>query len=256
MEDKLDIFIGAVGEIEAEITNPCYKIMKLGNTTLSKDYPIEIISDKTGDNISDKNKFICEFTGMYWVWKNYPLKDYVGFCQYRKYFDFLNDIPDIDEIFKEHDIILTTPIGFKSSILTQYTLSHNMGDLLLLKECLRQKFPQYVQDFNSFIGGKRMYACNLFIMKKEDFMKYCNFIWKTITHFMKMSGIKNYEDTVLRVLRDKWYEKKVYPNNTIDYQARFMAYLIERLTNIYVMHNFKKPYLNHKLMEMSVKYKE
>ena len=37
----------------------------------------EYVGDDTGDNISDKNPFFCELTGLYWLWKNTD-SEYVG----------------------------------------------------------------------------------------------------------------------------------------------------------------------------------
>jgi hypothetical protein len=40
--------------------------------------------DNTGDNISTKNPYYCELTGLYWAWKNLDA-DYIGLCHYRRY---------------------------------------------------------------------------------------------------------------------------------------------------------------------------
>ena len=56
----------------------------LGEETFSKDW----LSDRTNTNISFKNKFYGEYTFHYWIWKNYLDKvgeDWIGFCQYRKF---------------------------------------------------------------------------------------------------------------------------------------------------------------------------
>ena len=45
----------------------------------------EYVGDDTGDNISDKNPFFCELTGLYWLWKNTD-SEYVGMVHYRRYF--------------------------------------------------------------------------------------------------------------------------------------------------------------------------
>ena len=54
-----------------------------------KNFPMIVFSDKAGENISNKNTYYGEYTFHYWLWKNYLNKiktDWVGFCQYRKFF--------------------------------------------------------------------------------------------------------------------------------------------------------------------------
>ena len=57
----------------------------LGNKKFSNNF----LNDKNGFNISKKNPYYGEYTFHYWIWKNYldEIKtDWVGFCQYRKFF--------------------------------------------------------------------------------------------------------------------------------------------------------------------------
>ena len=62
------------------------------------------IQDNTGDNISSKNPYFCELTGLYWAWKNLDA-DFIGLVHYRRYFTNTNKIPkEENEKFK---IVLT-----------------------------------------------------------------------------------------------------------------------------------------------------
>ena len=67
-------------------------IKKLGYTPVGlghKNFNQEWVKDNTGNNISKKNKNYGEYTFHYWIWKNYLDKiktEWVGFCQYRKFF--------------------------------------------------------------------------------------------------------------------------------------------------------------------------
>ena len=71
--------------------NKNYKIIKdlgyvpvgLGKDSFSSDW----LTDKTGDNMSEKNPYYGEYSFHYWFWKNKidEIKDgtWIGFCAYR-----------------------------------------------------------------------------------------------------------------------------------------------------------------------------
>ena len=61
-----------------------------------KEFQKDCLTDKNGENISEKNKYYGEYTFHYWLWKNYLdkiSKDWIGFCQYRKFWS-LNFTPN------------------------------------------------------------------------------------------------------------------------------------------------------------------
>ena len=77
----------------------------------------------------------------------------------------------------------------------------------------------------------------MFIMKREDFIEYINFIYDVFGKYLKIVGTdinKRIEEN-----KDK-YLKNFSPNNTVEYQYRIGGYLGERLTNLFYITHFKK----------------
>ena len=73
------------------------------------------VKDNTGDNISTKNPYYCELTGMYWAWKNLDA-EYIGLAHYRRHFslnkkskekfDNVLTLSEADKILESTDVIL------------------------------------------------------------------------------------------------------------------------------------------------------
>ena len=92
-----------------------------------KNFNDDWFSDKSGINISKKNKNYGEYTYHYWLWKNYLDKlngGWIGFCQYRKFwslkhhnvedinfnslkFQVLKEVP---KRYEEYETILGDPV--------------------------------------------------------------------------------------------------------------------------------------------------
>jgi len=68
-----------------KILNLGYLPVGLGDSNFSDDW----ITDKDGENISNKNKFYGEYTFHYYLWKNLlhkiPDNEWIGFCGYRRF---------------------------------------------------------------------------------------------------------------------------------------------------------------------------
>ena len=246
MNENLDIFILTYKDFKQQVSDNVYKVVSCVddkiNTTLPVLYDTEKSNNENGieDTITDWNSFYSELTMTYWLWKNHQLKDYVGICQYRRYFQFMDDIPNMDEIFKEHDAILPTPYQFQGNVKAHYFTYHNILDLDIMLEVIDELYPQYKEEADIVMKGNTFYPCNMLIMKKQDFKKYCEFVFNVIDGYLDKLNVEYLEDIEKRVKND-WsnYHKPFYPNNTVWYQMRIGGFLAERLLNIFAKYHFK-----------------
>ena len=221
-EDNVDIFICTHKSFETSVKSNIYKILD---------------SRYMNPNLPLKDDFFSEFYQYKYVDDNIPLKKYIGFCHYRRYFDFLDNIPNLDELFEEYDAIVAKPLKYKISVKDQYAICHNIEDLYIIGGILADTFPDYCKMWHNFINGNVMIPYNMFIMKQEDFKEYCNFVFGIMNEYIKIIG----KDVNKRIENNKEkYIKEQYPNSEPQYQYRIGGYIGERLTNIFLMTHFKK----------------
>ena len=246
-KNKLDIFICTHKDFEPPVKNPCYKIIN------AKD-----INNDTAEN-GLPGSFYSEFLIYFDVAKRKDLKDYIGFCHYRKYFSFMDNIPDMDDLFKECDIVTVDRITFRKNIKEQYAACHNVDDLEIVENIIREKFPEYADAADyTFNRCNKMFQCNMFIMKKNDFLDYIKFIKSVLDEYLNVVGM----DINQRILDNKEkYLKNIKDkpqNSEIWYQYRIGGYLGERLTNVFIYGNRERfgKIKTYKLTETEEKYKK
>jgi len=185
------------------------------------------IGDNTGCNISIKNPNYCELTAIYWAWKNLKV-DYIGLVHYRRYFtrhNFRNcekkkrDIlskKDFENILKYVDIIV--PDKRKYYIETNrshYNHAHYKKDLDETENIIKEIYPEYSMAFNKVMNRTWGHMFNMFVMRKDYFDEYCDWLFTILFELEKRIDISNYTTMEARVfgfiselLLDVWLETK------------------------------------------------
>ncbi len=197
---------------------------------------IGFIGDNTGDNISKKNPFWCELTGLYWAWKNLDC-DYLGLVHYRRHFkgktksndkfEMIIKRNELEELLKKADIILPTKRHyFIETLYSHYEHTHYIEDLEKVRQIIENKYPQYLNAFNVVMKRKSAHMFNMFIMKKELVNSYCSFIFDILFEL----------------------EKQTNPSQYNKYQARLYGYISELLLDVWIEQNKLKymevPFIN------------
>ena len=121
---------------------------------------IGFVGDNTGDNISRKNPYYCELTGLYWMWKNMD-SDYMGLVHYRRYFagkqgtghgdkfDQILTEREIKSLLAKNDIILPKKRRYYiENLYSHYAHTHYAEHLDYTREILQEKYPEYVSAFD------------------------------------------------------------------------------------------------------------
>lgn len=206
------------------IENKDYELLQVG-ADLNKDIDISKTKDNKGDNISKKNRNYCELTGLYWIWKHSKEK-IIGLVHYRRFFYknlfFKNkkviNQDEVEKILQKYDIILPTMGHTYMTVYQQYNKYHDINDLLLCGNIIKEKYSEYYPEFEELLTKKKYYPFNMFIAKKELIDEYCQWLFDIL-----LEAEKTINETLDQ--KDK-YNKRVY------------GFLSERLFNVWI--NTKK----------------
>lgn len=179
------------------------------------------------------DRFYSEFYQYKWALDNLELPDYVGTCHYRRYFSFMDEIPEM----RKDKVIMPTPISFGESVREQYGRMHNIKDLELVEWIVHEKYPEYYDTMQEFLANDTFFTNNMFVMSKEKFKEFCDFYFTVMGEYLRIVGT----DIMKRINDNKgdYLKTGMIPNDTAEYQYRIGGFMGERLTNTFILKNFE-----------------
>ena len=242
---NLDIFVFCDRKFDICPKNPCYKLVSMNDFETDSNLE-KVICPIDSHPLMKMNHSYSEACRIKWLRDNYQLKDYVGTNHYRRYFEFFDDIPDMDVIFKEHDAILPNFNLPYRSIREHYKLVHNENDLNVVLSIIEEFYPEYYDNAEKVIDMKHFVPCNIFIMRKGNFIEMCDFVFGVLERYDEIMGFETDLDVYNHVVNNL---NKYHGDTT--YQSRIQAFLSERLSFIYYATKLKNPlYMDMVLTEV------
>ena len=237
-ENIVKIFISAHKDFKNYRLNPVYNIVVDEKSQLKDNYNLNVLYANEG-KLFNLKKAYCEMGKLYYIYQLYLNRTfstkYIGFNHYRRYFDFGDNIPDLDYIFNNYDIILNNKWKINETVRAQFCHAHICSKFDQILDIIKETKPDYYEAALKVSIDTELYLCNLFIMKKEDFFKYCEFMFDILFEFDKRNNFTS-DKEVLN------YSKSLFYNNINEsiYQSRLEGFLAERISNIFYNKNFKR----------------
>jgi len=147
--------------------------------------------------------------------------EWISLNHYRREMD-----PDCTgRIYIPEPMILTCSVG------QSYDMYHNIDDLILCGQVMKETHPHLVPWFENVINGRLFIPYNMGVMPTSQFKDYFTFLYTVLSKFMEKINVKTYEDMLARVKLNPKY--KGHADDRIEYQARVPSFLAERLSTLY-----------------------
>lgn len=187
--------------------------------------------DNTGDNISERNQYYSELTGLYWLWKNCD-SEYKGLVHYRRHlgsralnkrfarnrFDRIVEGEELAELLRSNDIVVAQKRHYY--IETVYSHYAHTFDHKQFDECrnvLQDICPQYVPAWDALMESRSAHIFNMFVMKHDLFDEYCAWMFSILFELERRLSPEEYDafgarylGRVSERLLDPWLETNGY----------------------------------------------
>lgn len=175
---RVEIFV-MTGHLNTTQARPHYtpgRILLQVGAALTDDR-MGVLTDDSGDNISDRNRDYSECSGLYWIWKNTSGQDYIGLEHYRRKMNIYDahiawlydegieavfSIPQFDlypmkELFVE-----------RQKNMSKYDWEH-MRQAVIAQDASFETVMDRYEKSHFYL------PCNIFLMKRKWFDRYCEF---------------------------------------------------------------------------------
>ncbi len=222
---------------------PIYIPLQVGHA-VHEDYGY--LGDDTGENISDKNQYYSELTGLYWIWKNDFKSDFLGLCHYRRYFltkdNRLMTEKDYLDILASYDVIVSRPHTGAYDYRTVYGRSHDIRNLDMTGDIIKELWPDYYETFQAVIHDTLCYVGNLFVAPRTLFCAYCQWlfpIFSVLEARIDMSSYDDYHRRVFGFLSEQLLIVWIKYNQLSYYEADF-GVSHEKAETIYLKQEIQK----------------
>lgn len=226
MNENTKIYICTHTDFECPVKNPVYEIADTR----------KLFKSSNSDGVDEL--FYSELRIYHYLATKAILPEHVGFCQYRKYYEFLDDVPDLEQIISEHGCIATDLYPLKKTVYDQYAHYFYFGDMDIMKAILYEVAPHLYPTFEKMLKGNTLYIGNMFVMRKENFLEAMDIVWTCLQHYLAVVG----KDIRQRILQHSTLYLKSKGNAAqVEHQYRLGGNLGERIMSAYIMRNFENP---------------
>lgn len=187
---------------------------------------IGYLKDNEGDNISAKNAYYCELTGLYWAWKNLDC-EYLGLAHYRRHFkgksclfkskfDKILTEVQLEKKLKKCDVLLPKKRHYYiETNRSQYLHAHHAVGLQETENVIKEFYPEYLTSWNAVMKKRSGHRFNMFIMKKQLSDKYCEWLFDILGKVEERIDISDWDKS----------------------EQRVFGYLSERLLDVWILKN-------------------
>lgn len=208
------IFICAHTDFKQQVTNSVY----------------EVVDARTGGNELNgvHGSFYSELLQMQRVIERKKLPSIIGFCQYRKYFHWLDNVPDLKKWVDRYGCLVSQAKDLKMSVYEHYKNVGNAEDLNIVTQIIAKNYPYFEDAWLEHLHHNLLHPCSCFVMQTKQAKMMISTIRNIVNEYLRVIG----KDIDKRI--NSMPEKYHLPQQSIEYQRRVGGQVCERLISAWI----------------------
>lgn len=165
-------------------------------------------------SIAHLHPYFSELTAHYWVWKNIEKVPFVGFCHYKRYFNFIENpqihqpqllVPNSEQMFQHlgqdsqksaalNQMMLTDVIASRSyclpeTIEQQFCSNHQTQVWIEFVKTVKDVSPAWLSNYLPWFGVSREFRFYpIFITRWEVFDEFCHLLFSVLFELFRKIG--------------------------------------------------------------------
>ena len=224
------IYVCAHSDFDRIMSNPVYEVV---DAREGGDF-VEIADGETRETVKIPGSFYSELLHMKRVCDRKKLPKIIGFCGYRKYFSWMNDVPELAPIIKKHGAVVSRYYQrLGSSVREQYkTGVGNVEDIDIVTGIIDRDYPDFAKGWHRNLDRQYLHPASLCILPKKDMKEMVNTIWDIVEKYVKETGI----DIDRRIAEnpEKYHMNENTWHATLAFQRRIGGQMCERIVSAWI----------------------
>lgn len=194
--------------------DPMYLPLHVG-AALHPDVCSGMTGDDSGDNISLRNGYYSELTGLYWMWKNNRAR-YKGLVHYRRHLGTRNTWrrltsrdrfgrivghAEVAGLLQSSDILVAKKRNYYiETVYSHYSHTFHAEQFDQCREVLADLSPEYVPSWDKLMKSRGAHIFNMFVMSSEKFDEYCSWMFPILFELERRLDPAQYDSFHARYL--------------------------------------------------------
>ena len=109
-------------------------------------------------------------------------------------------VEKVHQLLQKYDVLLPKKRNYYiETNYSHYIHAHYKEPLDKTREIIKNSYPAYLKEFDRVMKNRKAHMFNMFIMRKEAFDSYCNFMFDVLGKLENTIDISNYSVQEARV---------------------------------------------------------